>query len=103
MGNHSLTLLLAIPVGLYVLAVDRGDPGGGRGWSWRASAPSSLTLALVYLELPLRAGPFRAALVYGRPETWDGFRYVVLAEQFRGSLQDPFGDLAGQVRRRSST
>ena len=55
------------------------------------------TLALVYLELPLRAGPFRAPLVYGHPETWEGFWYVVLAEQFRGSLQDPFGDLAGKM------
>jgi hypothetical protein len=55
------------------------------------------TVALVYLELPLRAGPFRAPLVYGHPETWEGFWYVVLAEQFRGSLQDPFGDLAGKM------
>jgi hypothetical protein len=31
--------------------------------------------------------------VYGRPDTWDGFRYIVLAEQFRGSLVDPFGNL----------
>jgi hypothetical protein len=55
------------------------------------------TAALVFLQLPLRAGPFRAPLVYGRPETWDGFWYIVLAEQFRGSLVSPFGDLAGKV------
>ena len=48
---------------------------------------------MVYLELPLRAGPFRAPLVYGQPDTWDGFRYIVLAEQFRGSVDDPFGNL----------
>ena len=48
---------------------------------------------LVYLELPLRAGPFRAALVYGTPNTWEGFKYIVLAEQFQGSLSDPFGEL----------
>ena len=67
-GNHSLTLLLAIPVGLYVLAVDpaiwrrrRLVARLRRRCSWR---PSSL----VYLELPLRAGPFRAPLVYGTPE-----------------------------------
>jgi hypothetical protein len=52
---------------------------------------------LVYLELPLRAGPFRAALVYGRPETWDGFWYVVLGEQFRANVIDPFGDLPGKI------
>ena len=97
MGNHSLTLLLAIPVALYVLTVDRGIMGRPRLILTCAGA-LALTLVLVYLELPLRAGPFRAALVYGRPETFDGFRYVVLAEQFRGSLQDPFGDLGGKFK-----
>jgi hypothetical protein len=93
MGNHSLTLLLAIPVGLYVLAVTPDI--------WRRPrlvlaclAALAITLVLVYAELPLRAGPFPAGLVYGRPDTWDGFWYVVLAEQFRGSLVDPFGGLA---------
>ncbi len=91
-GNHSLTLLLAIPVGLYVLAV---DPGAWRRGRLVLSCVGVLavTLVLVYAELPLRAGPFRAALVYGTPNTWDGFRYIVLAEQFQGSLNDPFGDL----------
>jgi hypothetical protein len=56
-------------------------------------AALALTIVLVYLELPLRAGPFRAALVYGTPNTLDGFRYIVLAEQFQGSLSDPFGEL----------
>ena len=56
-------------------------------------AALGLTVTLVYLELPLRAGPFRAALVYGTPNTLDGFRYIVLAEQFQGSLSDPFGEL----------
>ncbi len=98
-GNHSLTLLLAIPVGLYVLAV---EPGIWRRPRLIATCVAALaiTLVVVYLELPLRAGPFRAPLVYGRPDTWDGFWYVVLAEQFRGSLVDPFGDLttkAGQL------
>ena len=98
-GNHSLTLLLAVPVGLYVLVVAPDV--------WRRPrlvlgciGAMAITLVLVYLELPLRAGPFPAALVYGRPDTWDGFWYVVLAEQFRGSLLDPFGGLgakAGQL------
>ena len=102
-GNHSLTLLLALPVGLYVLAVEPGilrRPRFVAALRWpRSSGPSSL----VFLELPLRAGPFRAALVYGRPETWDGFWYIVLAQQFRGSLVDPFGDLGRQDRPASST
>ena len=91
-GNHSLTLLLAIPVGLYVLAVDPGIWRRGRLVLGVRRRPGA-TVVLVYLELPLRAGPFRAALVYGTPNTWDGFRYIVLAEQFQGSLSDPFGEL----------
>ena len=93
-GNHSLTLLLAIPVGLYVLAVDPGIWRRGR-LVLALIATLVATVVLVYLELPLRAmpGPFRAPLVYGTPYTWDGFRYIVLAEQFQGSLSDPFGEL----------
>ena len=53
------------------------------------AAVSFGTLALVYLELPLRAGPFRAPLVYGRPATWDGFWYIALATQFHGLISDP--------------
>jgi transmembrane protein TMEM260 (protein O-mannosyltransferase) len=93
-GNHSLTLLLAIPVGLYVLAVDPGIWRRGR-LVLTCLAALVVTVVLVYLEVPLRAapGPFRAPLVYGTPYTWDGFRYIVLAEQFQGSLSDPFGEL----------
>ena len=66
----------------------------------------ALTVLLVYLELPLRAGPLRAPLVYGTPETWEGFKYIVLAEQFRDSVIDPFGDLPrkfGDLVTRTST
>jgi Protein of unknown function (DUF2723) len=95
-GNHSLTLLLAPPIALYVLAV---EPGIVRRPRLVAACAGvlALTLVVVYLELPLRAGPFRAPLVYGRPDTWEGFRYIVLAEQFRGSVIDPFGDLGGKA------
>jgi hypothetical protein len=96
MGNHSLTLLLAPAVGLYILAVDP--------WIFRRPrlvATCVVTVVavvvLVFLELPLRAGPFRAPLVYGHPETWDGFWYIALAEQFRGSLFQPFDDLPAKA------
>jgi hypothetical protein len=95
-GNHSLTLLLALPIALYVPAVDRGilrRPGLILG----CVGVAVLTVALVYLELPLRAGPFRAPIVYGQPETWDGFWYIALAEQFRGSLVGPFSDLPAKT------
>jgi Protein of unknown function (DUF2723) len=96
LGNHSLTILLALPVGLYVLAV---YPGIWRRWRLVATCVAVLvvTVALVYLELPLRAGLFRAPLVYGTPDTWEGFKYIVLAEQFRDSVIDPFGELPGKI------
>ena len=96
MGNHSLMLLMAPPVGLFVLAV---TPGIVRRPRFVAVCAAALvvTVVLVFLELPLRAGPFRAPLVYGRPETWDGFWYVVLAEQFRGSVVAPFSGLDAKL------
>ncbi len=95
-GNHSLTLLLAIPVGLYVLAVDP-DIWRRPRLVWTCVGALAVTLVIVYLELPLRAGPFRAPLVYGSPDTLEGFVSIVFAEQFRGSLVDPFGDLPGKL------
>jgi hypothetical protein len=95
-GNHSLTLLLALPVALYVLAVEPAILRR-RGFVLLCVVAVLGTAALVFLQLPLRAGPFRAPLVYGRPETWDGFWAIVLAEQFRGSLVSPFADLGGTI------
>jgi len=91
-GNHSLTLLLALPIALYVVTVDR-EILRRPGLIVACVGIAVGTVALVYLELPLRAGPFRAPIVYGQPETWDGFWYIALAEQFRGSLVAPFTDL----------
>jgi hypothetical protein len=98
-GNHSLTLLLVPPIGVYVLAVDTGI---WRRWRFALAclAAAALTIALIYLELPLRGGlvpRLTAPLVYAKPDTWDGFWYIALAEQFRGSLGDPFADLGGKL------
>jgi hypothetical protein len=98
-GNHSLTLLLAPPIALYVLATEPRIVLRPRLLALCALAAIG-SAALVYLELPIRAGLIRAPLVYAHPETWDGFWYIALAEQFRGSLSDPLGDLPrklGQV------
>lgn len=94
-GNHSLTLLLAVPIALYVLAV---EPRIVLRWRFVLTCAVAVIIpaVLVYLELPLRAGliaGLRAPLVYGAPNTWDGFKYVVLGEQFRGGISDPFGEL----------
>lgn len=95
-GNHSLTLLLALPVLLFIHRVEAGALRNTRLAATCVLA-FAVTVVLVYLELPLRAGPFRAPLVYGRPETWDGFWYVVLGEQFRANVISPFADLPGKV------
>jgi hypothetical protein len=98
-GNHSLTLLLAAPIGLYVLSVHPGILLRPR-LIGACVAVLVGSLVLVYLELPIRAGIlgfFRAPLVYGRPDTWDGFWYVALAEQFRGSLNDLLGEIPRKV------
>ncbi|HLX35617.1 MAG TPA: DUF2723 domain-containing protein, partial [Candidatus Limnocylindrales bacterium] len=99
MGNHSLTLLLAIPVGLFVLATEPRIVLRGR-FVLTCAIALVLTVTLVYLELPIRAGLLPAPIVYASPDTWSGFWYIALAEQFRGSLVDPLGSLgtkAGDV------
>ncbi len=94
-ANHSLALLLPPAIGLFVLLVD-----------WRVILrPRTVaacvlvlvgTLVVLFAELPIRAA-MHAPLVYGHPDTLGGFAYVVLAEQFRGSLVDPFGNLGDKT------
>ena len=91
-GNHSLTLLLAPPIALYVLAVD-ARVLRRPGLLAACLGATALTIVLVFLELPIRGGLVPAPLIYGKPATWDGFWYVALAEQFRGSLGDVFANL----------
>ena len=90
-ANHALSLLLVPAIGAYVLAV---EPRVLRrpGLIVAALAACLGIAALLYLELPLRAGPFRAPLVYGRPDTWLGFWEVVLARQFQGEFLNPLAD-----------
>lgn len=91
-GNHSLTLLLAPPIALYVLSV---EPGVLQRPLFVAACLGAALLAmvLVFLELPIRGGLIPAPLVYGRPGTWDGFWYIVFAQQFQGSVGDVLADL----------
>jgi Protein O-mannosyl-transferase TMEM260-like len=95
-ANHALSLLLVLPIGLYVRAVDR--PVFRRRRTVLAAVGTGLGIAaLLYLELPLRAGLLRAPLVYGHPETWGGFWEIVLARQFQGDLLGALRDLPGTV------
>ncbi|HET9345451.1 MAG TPA: DUF2723 domain-containing protein [Candidatus Limnocylindrales bacterium] len=94
-GNHSLTLLLAVPIALYVLAVEPRIVLRGR-MVVACAVAVIVPAVLVYLQLPIRGGAIpqlEAELVYGTPGTWEGFKYVVLGEQFRGGISDPFGNL----------
>lgn len=96
-ANHGLALLLIPAIGLFVLAVEPGVLGRTR-LVVAALGASLGVAALLYLELPLRAGPFRAPLVYGHPETWSGFWDVVLARQFQGDVRNPLADLPARGR-----
>jgi hypothetical protein len=91
-ANHSLAVLVAPGIVLFVFAVDRRILRR-TGLVARCLGTFAAIVVAFYLELPLRAGPFRAPLVYGHPETWDGFWYVVLAQQFTGAFGSPFADL----------
>ena len=94
-ANHSLALLLPPAIGLYVLAC---DPRIILRWRTIVACLAALafTITVLFLELPIRAA-MHAPLVYGHPDTLSGFQYVVLAEQFRGSLSDPLGDLGTKM------
>jgi hypothetical protein len=96
LANHGLTLLLVPAIGLYVLAVDPGVLRRPR-LVGLAGGACAVVAALLYLELPVRAGPFPAPLVYGHPETWDGFWQIVLARQFQGDVGAALGDLPSML------
>ena len=97
LADHRLVALLVPGIGLFVLAGGSGDPAPPAIHPWRRAPWHSGVAALLYLELPLRAGPFRAPLVYGHPETFIGFWYVVLGAQFGGTIAAPLADLGGKV------
>ena len=84
-ANHALSLLLVPGIGSFVLVTDRGILRRPRV-VLAALGASIGVAALLYLQLPLRAGPFRASLVYGHPETLTGLLEIVFARQFQGDI-----------------
>jgi hypothetical protein len=90
-ANHSLALLLPPAIGLFVLAV---APRIILEWRLVVTLVAGLagTIVLFWLELPIRAA-MHAPLVYGHPDTWSGFLYVIMGQQFGGSLNQPWDDL----------
>lgn len=91
LANQGLTYLLAPGIGLFVLAV---EPSILRRPRLIVGCLVAIvaTAGLLYLELPLRAGPFRAPIVYADPSTWEGFWYVVLGLQFGGTFEPPLAN-----------
>lgn len=91
-ANHGLALILAPSIVLFVLAV---EPRVLRRPKLILAAVGTAAgvAALFYLELPLRAGPFRAPLVYAHPDTWQGFWDIVLARQFQGDVHGLLANL----------
>ena len=82
LANHSLTLMLAPGIGLFVLAVAPRIV-----LQWRLILVSAgilvATAVAFWLELPIRAA-MHAPLVYAHPDTWSGFLYVITGQQFGG-------------------
>jgi hypothetical protein len=89
LANHSLTMMLAPGIGLFVLAV---APRIVLQWKLilTSAAVLAITAILFWLELPIRAA-MHAPLVYAHPDTWNGFMYVVTGQQF-GGIPPTIGD-----------
>ena len=85
LANHGLTLLLAPGIAIFVLAADPAILRRPRLIMACAAGLAFTTVAL-YAYLPIRSA-MNPPLDYANPETWDGFRYLVFAEQFRGTFR----------------
>lgn len=87
LANHGLTVLLAPGIALLLLV---GQPALLRRPRFVLTCALALaaTTVAIYLYLPIRSA-MNPPLDYADPQTWDGFRYLVFAEQFRGDFQYP--------------
>ncbi len=85
LGNHGLTFLLAPGIAIFVLAVQPRILRRPR-FIFACAAGLAVTTAALYAYLPIRSA-MNPPLDYANPETWDGFRYLVFAEQFRGTFR----------------
>ena len=61
-----------------------------------AALAAGVPAVLVYLELPLAAARPASRRWSTAGPTWDGFKYIALAEQFRGVLSNPFAGSRGR-------
>lgn len=86
LGNHALTILLAPGIALFLLAHAPRLLVERLRFVLACALALLLTTILLYAYLPLRSA-MDPPLDYANPETWEGFRYLVFAEQFRGTFQ----------------
>lgn len=86
LGNHALTLLLAPGIAVFVLLVEPRILWRQPRLVLTCVATLVGATVLVYAYIPLRSstGP---PLDYAEPRTWGQFWYLVLGEQFRGSIR----------------
>jgi len=85
LGNHALTILLAPGIAIFVLLV---QPRILRDWKLILACVAGLlvTTVAIYAYLPIRSA-MNPPLDYANPVTWENFRYLVFAEQFRGDFR----------------
>ncbi len=100
MGAHPLIGLTAIGIAAWLFVVDRSILK-----RWRLIAVCAAVLALgmgsyAYIAIRGLIDP-EPPLFYARPDTWEQFRYLVFAEQFRGLFNDfatPLANLGAKWR-----
>jgi Protein of unknown function (DUF2723) len=98
MGNHPLIGLMAFAIGAWLLFVDQDL---WRRWRLVLGCIGLVALGMaVYAYIPIRALiPPEPPLFYARPNTFERFRYLVFAEQFRdlfNPLSEPFANLGAK-------
>jgi len=95
LGVHPIIGLFAFGTAAWLFVVDR------RFWRrWRLIAACAVAVAIgigsfAYIWVRAITAP-EPPLFYAHPDTWDRFRYLVLAEQFSGlfrEFEQPFADL----------
>jgi hypothetical protein len=98
LANHSLTVMLAPGIALFVLATHPGVILRPKLILAAAGFLAAMTVGF-WLELPIRAA-MHAPLVYAHPDTWNGFLYVITGQQFGGippSISHELGQKADAV------
>ena len=99
MGNHPLIGLMAFGIAIWVALT---EPFLWRRWRLVIACAVLLVvgIGLTYAYIPLRANlPPEPPLFYARPDTWERFRYLVFAEQFRDLFENfeaPLDNFSGK-------